>query len=260
MRLSWTRAGHRSDLSGLQARVSGQVQVISVDSGATAMGCYSCCRRRGGSCRSAATPGSLPRRPGDRGSLIVRRFTYVGILTGVKQFALLRGVSTPLFKERNRRAHNSRLTLQVLHRRELAECGRRIKAGREQTQCELKRIAAFLPGARHAGITMAEISQLTGLSRPTLYQLQSGQAADGDREVTISVLSALGGLGPQTSEQLAGVTKIAEGAVAQTLTELVARELVSAAIAYYTPATPTAFLMLTEAGAQLLQTLLARPD
>jgi transcriptional regulator with XRE-family HTH domain len=168
-------------------------------------------------------------------------------------------VSAPLFKQRDQRARTSRLALQVLHRRELAESGRRIKAGREDNQRELRRIASFLPGARHAGLTMTEISELTGMSRPTLYQLQTGKAGD-DRDPTVTLLNALGGLGPQTAEQLAGVMRIAETIVARTIEDLVARQLVSIAVGYYTAGSQTAFVMLTEAGVELLQTLLTRPE
>ncbi len=166
-------------------------------------------------------------------------------------------MSTPLFKQRDQRARNSRLAFQVLHRHELTESGLRIREGREATQRELERIAAFLPGARHAGLTMSEISQLTGLSRPTLYQLQNGHSTD-QQDVTRAVLSALGGLGPQTADQLFGVTKIAEAIVAKALEDLVARELVSVALGYYTAGTQTAFVMLTEAGVAYLHTLLSR--
>jgi transcriptional regulator with XRE-family HTH domain len=165
-------------------------------------------------------------------------------------------MSTPLFKQRNQRARNSRLALQVLHRRELSESGRLIRESRDATQRELGRIAAFLPGARHAGLTMTEISELTGLSRPTLYQLQNDQGTS--RTVTLAVLSALGGMGPQTTEQLSGATKIAEAAIASVLEELVARELVSVAVGYYTAGEQTAFIMLTEAGAAHLHGLLSR--
>lgn len=146
--------------------------------------------------------------------------------------------------------------LQVLHRNELSESGRRLMAGREETQRELRRIATILPAARYAGLTMAEISRLTGLSRPTLYSLEKRRGT-GERDITIAILGALGGMGPQTSEQLAGVIKIAEDAVAEALAELAARELVAALVGYYTPSSPTTFLMLTEAGAELLQTLVA---
>ena len=166
-------------------------------------------------------------------------------------------MSTPLFNDRDRRARNGRLALQALHRKELGDSGRRIQQSREAAQHELDRIAAFLPGARHAGMTMSEISQLTGLSRPTLYELQNRGGA-GTPDVTLAVLSALGGLGPQTAEQLSGVTKIAEHLVAEAVTDLLARELVSVALGYYTAGAQTAFVMLTEAGVAELHALLSR--
>jgi hypothetical protein len=179
-------------------------------------------------------------------------------LTNVGDVALVAGMSTPLFKNRDRRARNSRLALQVLHRKELSESGRRIQEGRESAQRELDRVAAFLPGARHAGMTMSEISQLTGLSRPTLYELQS-RSGSGERDLTLPILSALGGLGPQTTEQLAGAMKLAEGVVAKAVEDLIARELVSVALGYYTAGAQTAFVMLTEAGVAHLHMLLSRP-
>jgi DNA-binding phage protein len=167
-------------------------------------------------------------------------------------------VSTPLFKDRDRRARNGRLALQALHRNELTDSGRRIQQSRDAAQRELDRIAVFLPGARHAGMTMSEISQLTGLSRPTLYELQN-RSSTVELDITLAVLSALGGLGPQTAEQLSGVTKIAEQVLAQALEGLVTRELVSVALGYYTAGAQTAFVMLTEAGVAHLHTLLSRP-
>ena len=76
----------------------------------------------------------------------------------------------------------------------------------------------------------------------------------------LAILTALGGLGPQTADQLAGVTKIAETAIAHAVTDLAARELVNILTGYYTPNAPTAFLMLTKAGAEALQSRLAAPQ
>jgi hypothetical protein len=169
-------------------------------------------------------------------------------------------MATPLFDERDRRARNSRLMLQALHRSELTASGDRLKAGREDTQRELQRIGRFLPGARQAGLSMTQISELTGVSRPTLYQLEKDQATQEDRDVPKVILTALGGLGPQTPDQLASVTKIAETTVADAVAGLVAAELVKVLTAYYTPDAPTAFLMLTQAGAEALQGLLVGPQ
>lgn len=77
-------------------------------------------------------------------------------------------------------------------------------------------------------------------------------------DVPLVVLNVLGGLGPQTTEQLAGVTKIAERVLAKTVEDLLARELVSVALGYYAAGTQTAFVMLTEVGAAHLHTLMSR--
>ena len=86
---------------------------------------------------------------------------------------------------------------------------------------------------RAEGRQKQEVAALAGVSRPTLYQLQNDQNT-GEAGVALAMLSALGGLGPQTAEQLSSVTKIAEALIVKAIEDLVARQLVSVALGYYT--------------------------
>lgn len=163
-----------------------------------------------------------------------------------------------LLRDRDKRAQRSRLTLQVLYRRELGECGRRRAGALAEAEAELLRIARFLPGALHAGMTLTEISQLTGVSRPTLYALRSRRPLDSPEDILFALLSALAGLGPQTTGQLAGVVGIAADDAEAILTDLVTQGVLSWLIGYSTPANQAAYLVLTELGAKRLEELLVQ--
>lgn len=107
-------------------------------------------------------------------------------------------------------------------------------------------------------MTLTEISQLTGVSRPTLYALRNRHPLDSPDEIIFALLSALGGLGPQSAEQLAGVIGTAAEDVTPVVADLVTRGLLQQLIGYSTPTLPTVFLVLTELGAKALEELLVQ--
>ncbi len=168
-------------------------------------------------------------------------------------------MSTPLFNDRDRRARNGRLALQALHRKELGDSGRRIQQSREAAQHELDRIAAFLPrGPSIAGMTMSEISQLTGLSRPhAVRAAEQGRRRDARRDAgcaerTRRAWTTNGRAALRRHEDRRAFSRRGGGQ------DLLARELVSVALGYYTAGAQTAFVMLTEAGVAELHALLSR--
>lgn len=105
-------------------------------------------------------------------------------------------------------------------------------------------------------MTLTEISQLTGVSRPTLYSLKNRHSASSADDGVYALLSSLGGLGPQTVEQVASVAGIAEEQVNEVLKTLVAQGLLKQLIGYSTPAASTTYLVLTQLGAKALEQLL----
>jgi DNA-binding MarR family transcriptional regulator len=85
--------------------------------------------------------------------------------------------------------------LQNVHATELARAGEARQAALDQAEAELERIAEILPSATSAGLSLSEISRITGVSRPTLYDLRrrSGGTPDADLEV-LATLAADGPL------------------------------------------------------------------
>jgi hypothetical protein len=94
--------------------------------------------------------------------------------------------------ERRRRAQNSQALQQGLYRREIqAQAQLRVDGQRQAAQAE-HRIAQLLPMAVQVGVTLAEISRLTGISRPTLYKmLDAGSPSDTARQCWQHLTDAL---------------------------------------------------------------------
>jgi len=80
--------------------------------------------------------------------------------------------------------------LRGIHEAELEAAGAARTAAVTHAEEELDRIARLLPDAVNAGIGMTEIARLTGVSRPTLYELR-GRYSDEPRDLRIAVLQAL---------------------------------------------------------------------
>jgi hypothetical protein len=85
--------------------------------------------------------------------------------------------------------------VRTLHRHELEEAGRLRRQSEDEADRQLERIASHLPGALAAGLSLTEISRVTGVSRPTLYELQKGEAGWA-RDLAFEALSALASTGP----------------------------------------------------------------
>lgn len=104
---------------------------------------------------------------------------------------------TPLQAEREKQ----RSTVRALHLGALEEAGRaRADALREADE-QLDRVARLLPDALAGGLSLAEIARVTGVSRPTLYELRA-RYSDSDRDLNLAVLQSLAVRGPQASSEL----------------------------------------------------------
>jgi len=80
--------------------------------------------------------------------------------------------------------------LRALHESELEAAGAARAEALRQADRELDRIARLIPNAVGAGLSMTEIGRLTGVSRPTLYQLRA-RYSDAPRDLRIAVMQAL---------------------------------------------------------------------
>ncbi len=76
-----------------------------------------------------------------------------------------------LFDERDRRGRQGRDAQLALYRHELNAASNDRQQHLQSADMATKRIIELLPGAADTGLSIAEISRLTGYSRPTLYRL-----------------------------------------------------------------------------------------
>lgn len=80
--------------------------------------------------------------------------------------------------------------MRAIHETELVNAGAERAEALRRAEYQLDRIARLLPDALDAGLGMTEIAQLTGVSRPTLYELK-GRYSDSARDLRLAVLQAL---------------------------------------------------------------------
>lgn len=80
--------------------------------------------------------------------------------------------------------------LRALHATELEAAGAERVEGLRRADEQLDRIARVLPEALHGGLTVTEVARLTGVSRPTLYQLLA-RYSDVPRDLRLAVMQGL---------------------------------------------------------------------
>jgi transcriptional regulator with XRE-family HTH domain len=99
------------------------------------------------------------------------------------------------------RVERTNALLGTIHRTVLEHAGEARTAALEESATQLERIADLLPGALDAGMSLAEVARLTGVSRPTLYELQ--RKGDGAVDRRLQLLASLAEGGAQTKAELA---------------------------------------------------------
>jgi hypothetical protein len=85
--------------------------------------------------------------------------------------------------------------VRALHLSELESAGAARTRALEEADGHLDRVARLLPNAVGAGISLAEISRITGVSRPTLYELR-GRYSDDERDMTLAALQTVASRAP----------------------------------------------------------------
>jgi transcriptional regulator with XRE-family HTH domain len=83
---------------------------------------------------------------------------------------------------------------------ELQAAGSKREAALHEAEVQLERIARLLPNALQAGLTLSEIARVTGVSRPTLYELKA-RYTEGD--ISLAALQSVASRGPITLAELA---------------------------------------------------------
>jgi hypothetical protein len=97
-------------------------------------------------------------------------------------------------------AEKSKALVRALHRSELEAAGARRAVALHAAEVELDRIGRRLPDALQAGLTISEIGRITGVSRPTLYELRGRHGSVSDLRLAVLQATAFGAV---TASQLA---------------------------------------------------------
>jgi hypothetical protein len=119
----------------------------------------------------------------------------------------------------------ARAAVRALHLTELEDAGRARVAALAQADSELQRIAARLPDALDAGISLSEIARVTGISRPTLYELR-GRHSDSPRDLTLALLQLIGTRGAVPVPNLPAIMGRPESEYSAVLKSLISSDLI----------------------------------
>lgn len=90
--------------------------------------------------------------------------------------------------------------VRALHLSELQAAGAARELALHEAEQQVDRIARVLPDALAAGLNMSEVARVTGVSRPTLYELRGRYA---DRDLTLAVFQTIANRGRATGPEIA---------------------------------------------------------
>jgi chromosome segregation and condensation protein ScpB len=99
------------------------------------------------------------------------------------------------------RFEKGRALVRALHLSELETAGTSRTLALHEAEKQLDRVARLLPNAMQAGISITEIARVTGVSRPTLYELQ-GRYGGSLGDLRLGVLQTIALRQPIANEQL----------------------------------------------------------
>jgi chromosome segregation and condensation protein ScpB len=99
------------------------------------------------------------------------------------------------------RFEKGRALVRALHLSELEAAGTARTLALHEAEKQLDRVARLLPNAMQADISITEIARVTGVSRPTLYELQ-GRYGGSLADLRLGVLQTIALRQPIASEQL----------------------------------------------------------
>jgi hypothetical protein len=119
----------------------------------------------------------------------------------------------------------TRAHVRALHLTELEKAGDARAAALAQADLELQRIATRLHDALDAGISLSEIARVTGISRPTLYELR-GRHSDSPRDLTLALLQLIGTRGAVPVPNLSAVIGRPESEYSGVLESLINSDLI----------------------------------
>jgi multidrug efflux pump subunit AcrA (membrane-fusion protein) len=98
-------------------------------------------------------------------------------------------------------AEKARAITRSLHADELRAAGTARKAALDAADAQLDRVARLLPTALEGGLSLSEIGRITGVSRPTLYELR-GRYSASSAHAQLAVLQAIAQSGSLAGSEL----------------------------------------------------------
>jgi DNA-binding MarR family transcriptional regulator len=107
----------------------------------------------------------------------------------------------PEHRRRQAEREKRKAAVRGTHLEQLAGAGALRTAALEQADRHLDRIAKLLPDALAGGLSLAEIARVTGVSRPTLYELK-GRYGERVSDLRLALLQAVATKGPIPSGEL----------------------------------------------------------
>ena len=99
------------------------------------------------------------------------------------------------------RTEKGRAVVRTLHATELLDAGTARREALSNADVQLDRIARLLPAALAGGLTLTEIARVTGVSRPTLYELR-GRYSESHQDVRLALLQTLATNGGLSDSEL----------------------------------------------------------
>jgi predicted transcriptional regulator len=139
--------------------------------------------------------------------------------------------------------------VRALHLSELQAAGAARDLALHEAEQQLDRIAKVLPDALGAGMSMSEVARVTGVSRPTLYELRGRYA---DRDLTHAVFQTIANRGRARQSDLVEHVGRPWTQIQQVLTDLLAQGMLEEDF-NEDQENPAMELWLTEAGFDALE-------
>ena len=93
-------------------------------------------------------------------------------------------------REKSAGPEESRATVRALYVSQLEAAGSARFEALRQADAHLDRIARLIPDAANAGLSVTDVARITGVSRPTLYQLRA-RYGESHRHLRLAVLHAV---------------------------------------------------------------------
>jgi hypothetical protein len=146
----------------------------------------------------------------------------------------------------------SRGVVRALHTAKLQAAGESRAAALREADRQLDLIARLLPDALTGGLNLTEIGRITGVSRPTLYELRA-RYRDSAGDLHLAVLQSLATRGTQELSDLAGHIGRPASDIRPVVESFVKQGFVDEEVEVDPPDKPRRLMWLTAKGEDLLE-------